>query len=120
MMATAEHSPNLVACDQLLDLTDQLGPASCREFVTNYIALWESRYNRLCQAVTGADDDAAMDVVLSIKISSEMAGAQRLAALACAAQQRLAYSGAAALASMLALIAACGRETMACLLAALG
>ena len=119
MMATAEHGPNLVACDQLLDLTDQLGPASCREFISNYIALWESRYDRLYRAVTGADDDAAMDVVLSIKISSEMAGAQRLADLAYCAQQRLARFGAAELLSMLAAIAACGRETMACLLTAL-
>ena len=119
MMATAEHSPDLVAREQLLDLTDQLGPAYCREFIANYVSLWQSRYDRLCSAVTLADDDAAMDVVLSIKISSEMAGAQRLADLARAAQQRLACSGTAALVSMLALIAACGRETMACLLTVL-
>ena len=119
MMATAEHSPDLVAREQLLDLSNQLGPASCREFVNNYIALWESRYDRLYRAVAGADDDAAMDVVLSIKISSQMAGAERLAALACCAQQRLTRSGTAELVSMLAVIAACGRETMACLLASL-
>lgn len=119
MMATAEHGPDLIAREQLLDLTDQLGPASCREFIGNFINMWESRYERLLRAVTGADDAATMDVVLSIKISSEMAGANRLAELARCAQQRLAHSGAAGLVSMLALFAACGRETMACLLAVL-
>ncbi|MFJ7748554.1 hypothetical protein ACIQXM_01190 [Arthrobacter sp. NPDC097144] len=119
MMATAEHGPDLIAREQLLELTDQLGPASCREFISNFINMWESRYERLRRAVTGADDAATMDVVLSIKISSEMAGAQRLAELARCAQQRLAHSGAAALVSMLALFAACGRETIASLLAAL-
>lgn len=119
MMATAEHGPDLIAREQLLDLSDQIGPASCREFVTNYIAQWDSRFDRLHRAVTGADDAAAMDVVLSIKISSEMAGAKRLAELARSAQQRLAHSGAAELASMLAVFAACGRETMSCLLASL-
>ncbi|MDK1360204.1 hypothetical protein QNO00_07980 [Arthrobacter sp. zg-Y1219] len=119
MIATADHGHDLIAREQLLDLTDAMGPASCREFVGNYVALWESRYERLHRAVTGADDAAAMDVVLSIKISSEMAGAMRLAALASAAQQRLVRSGAVDLASMLGVIAACGRETMACLLASL-
>lgn len=119
MMATAEHGPVLVAREQLLDLTDALGPASCREFVGNYIALWDSRFERLHGAVARADDAAAMDVVLSIKISSEMAGANRLAALAHTAQQRLGSSGAADLASMLGVFAVCGRETMAFLLASL-
>ena len=35
MMATAEHGPDLIAREQLLELTDQLGPASCREFISN-------------------------------------------------------------------------------------
>ena len=120
MMATAEHAPDLVAREQLLDLTDQLGLASCHEFVCNYVGLWQDRFERLRLAVMNADDDAAMDVVLSIKISSEMAGAQRLACLARSAQQRLVLSGAADLASMLGIIAVCGSETMACLLASLG
>ncbi|WAP51145.1 hypothetical protein OL239_14845 [Arthrobacter sp. ATA002] len=119
MMATAEHAPDLVAADQLLDLTDQLGMASCREFVGNYVSLWQDRFDRLRLAVMNDDDDAAMDVVLSIKIASEMAGAQRLAGLAYRAQQQLRLDGAAGLASMLGSIAVCGRETMACLLASL-
>lgn len=119
MMATAEHTPDLVARDALLDLADQLGPATCREFVGNFVTLWHDRYDRLRLAVISADDDAAMDVVLSIKIASEMAGAQRLAALAHCAQQRLVQSGAADLASMLGIIAVCGQETMPCLLACL-
>ena len=118
-MATAEHAPDLVHREQLLDLADQLGPAHCREFVRNYVGLWEARFDRLRTAVTAADDDAAMDVVLSIKISSEMTGAKRLAELALCAQQRLKHAGAADLASMLGLIAVCGRETMPCLLASL-
>lgn len=119
MMTDTEHGPDLVARKRLMDLTDQVGPASCREFVGNYISLWDSRYERLHRAVMGADDAAAMDVVLSIRISSEMAGAERLASLAHTAQHRLACSGAAELASMLGAIAACGRETMTLLLASL-
>ncbi|MCC3266560.1 hypothetical protein [Arthrobacter gengyunqii] len=119
MMATAEHTPDLVTRDTLADLTDQLGAASCREFVHNYVGLWQDRYERLRLAVISADDAAAMDVVLSIKIASEMAGAQRLAALAHCAQQRLRESGAANLSSMLGIIAVCGQETMPCLLASL-
>jgi HPt (histidine-containing phosphotransfer) domain-containing protein len=119
MMATAQHGPDLVERKQLLALSDQLGPATCHQFISNYTSLWDSRYDRLYRAVTLADDDAAMDVVLSIKISSEMAGAHRLAELARSAQQRLGHSGAAELASMLAVFAACGRETMAYLLATL-
>ena len=120
MMDTAEHPQDLVACEQLRYLSNQLGLASCREFVGNYVALWQDRFDRLRLAVMNADDAAAMDVVLSIKISSEMAGARRLAALAHSAQQRLVHSGATDLASMLGIIAACGRETMACLLASIG
>ncbi|GAA3289572.1 hypothetical protein ACFFON_16080 [Arthrobacter citreus] len=119
MMATAQHGPDLVARQQLLALSDQLGPATCREFISNYTSLWDSRYDRLYRAVTLADDDSAMDVVLSIKISSEMAGAHRLAELAHGAQQRLAHYGAAELAPMLNAFAACGRETMAYLLSSL-
>ncbi|MBO0896462.1 MULTISPECIES: hypothetical protein [Arthrobacter] len=119
MMTTAEHAPDLLHREQLLDLADQLGPASCREFVGNYVAMWEGRFDRLRTAVIAADDAAAMDVVLSIKIASEMAGAQRLAALARCAQERLKQVGAADLASMLGVIAVCGQETMPCLLASL-
>ena len=119
MMATAEQCPDLVASHRLVELSDQLGPATCREFVGNYIAMWEGRLDRLRQAVKAADDADAMDVVLSIKISSQMAGAERLAALAMDAQHQLQLSGAATLASMLGAIAACGAETMELLLSTL-
>lgn len=118
-MTAAAHLPRLVTRDQLLELADALGTASCREFVGNYVSMWQDRFDRLHTAVRNADDAAAMDVVLSIKISSEMAGADRLACLARCAQQRLAHSGASELASMLSVIAACGSETMPCLLATL-
>lgn len=116
MMAVAEHSPALVDCEQMRELINQLGSAPYRQFIRTYITMWEERFARLHQAVDRADNEAAMDVVLSIKISSQMAGAERLASLARHAQQSLALSGTAALASMLGLIAACGRDTMSVLL----
>ena len=115
MMATDERAPGLIAREQLLDLSDQLGPSVCHDFLLNFIGMWNGRLERLRKAVAGADDDAAMDVVLSIKISSQMAGAARLAALAACAEKRLVASGARELAQLLIIMADCGRETMSCL-----
>lgn len=119
MMALADPAPALVSAEQLRSLTNQVGQSSCQEYITNYISLWDDRFDRLCRAVISADDEAAMDVVLSIRISSQMAGAERLATLAHSAQHLLAHSGVAELATMIAGIAVCGRETMTCLLTTL-
>lgn len=67
----------------LKDLEDQLdGRAVAQRFVSDYKDMWEQRFRRLAAAVAVQDWPAAMDAVISLKISSSMVGAQRLAWLA--------------------------------------
>jgi histidine phosphotransfer protein HptB len=51
-------------------------------FVQNFIALLPGRIERLRLTLTTGDLAGAMDAVLSLKTSSQMVGAERLAALA--------------------------------------
>lgn len=114
VMAPVDHlEAQLISMDKLRGLSDQVGAESCRRFVSNFVAMWDSRFTRLQQAVQRPDFDAAMDVVLSIKISSHMAGAVRLSALAAAAQELVVRRDASGLAEMVAAVDACGVETMA-------
>lgn len=57
-------------------------PAVARRFARDYTQMWEARYRRLAAAFEAQDRDAALDVLNSLKISSIMVGALRLAALA--------------------------------------
>ena len=67
----------------LLDLEDQLGRADlATNFVKDYAALWEQRERRLAVSLAGEDRDAALDAVISLKVTSGMVGARRLAGLA--------------------------------------
>lgn len=68
----------------LARLSDELQPGSgiCEVFVNDYIALLPLRLDRLHRAVESLDLKAAMDAVLSLKTSSLMVGACRLATLA--------------------------------------
>ena len=111
-MALHQRQPQLLAVRALHDLSDQMGPTTCREFVTNYIAMWDGRYQRLAGAVSDGDLPAAMDVVLSIKISSHMAGGERLATLAATAQELVRNYDLPGLTDLLAAISTCGAETM--------
>lgn len=112
MPAGSQRQARLIALDALLELSDQLGADTCRQYVSNFVSMWESRYARLSHAVQDADYDAAMDVVLSIKISSHMAGAERLSSLGAAAQDLVARRDAGALAEMMLLIRDCGMDTV--------
>lgn len=53
-----------------------------RVFVQNFIAALPLRIEKLRGALTTGDADGAKDAVLSLKTSSQMVGAERLAALA--------------------------------------
>ncbi|ACL39715.1 Hpt protein [Pseudarthrobacter chlorophenolicus A6] len=53
-----------------------------RLFIRNYIGLLPRRIERVRLCLTSADFEGAMDSVLSLRSSSEMVGAERLAALA--------------------------------------
>jgi len=102
----------LVSVRVLRDLSDQLGAGTCRQFVGDYIRLWDSRYSRLVSAMHNTDFPAAMDVVLSIKTASKMAGAERLAGLAAEAQALVHSEDHAGLVSLLEPLELCGQDTM--------
>ena len=102
----------LVSVRVLRDLSDQLGPGTSQQFVADYIRLWDSRYSRLVSALHTTDFPAAMDVVLSIKAASQMAGAERLARLAADAQALVRKQDRSGLAALLEPLEQCGQETM--------
>lgn len=67
----------------LKELEEQLdGPTVAMRFARDYTDLWEQRFRRLASAVARQDRAAAMDAVISLKISSAMVGGLRLAWLA--------------------------------------
>ena len=103
----------IIALATLLDLSEQMGARTCRQYIGNYISMWDGRFARLVGAAETKDLEAAMDVVLSIKISSHMAGAERLSALAAEAQAAVAAYDFPALDSMVEAIGRCGADTMA-------
>ena len=111
-MALDERQQPVLARVRLRDLQEQMGPDASVRFVRTYIAMWETRYARLEAACHGRDAAAAMDVVLSIKTASHMAGAARLSALAAAAQERLGAYDLPSVNAMLGAFREIGRETM--------
>ncbi|MFZ3417169.1 Hpt domain-containing protein [Arthrobacter sp. 3Tela_A] len=102
----------LVSVRVLRDLSDQLGAGTSRQFVVDYVRLWDSRYSRLVSALHNTDFAAAMDVVLSIKTASQMAGAERLAKLAAEAQDLVRSQDHAGLVALLEPLEQCGQATM--------
>jgi HPt (histidine-containing phosphotransfer) domain-containing protein len=67
----------------LEDLEDQLnGSELAVRFARDYAAMWDQRYTRLAAAVQSEDRAAALDAIISLKITSAMVGGVRLARLA--------------------------------------
>jgi hypothetical protein len=67
----------------LEELAEQLQSLDiAHRFARDYAALWEQRQRRLTSAVEGQDHAAALDAVISLKISSAMVGGRHLAVLA--------------------------------------
>lgn len=67
--------------DRLLEeLEDDEG--YCRMFVNDFITCLPQRISRLRLALTTGDVEGSVDAVLSLKTSSQMVGAERLAGLA--------------------------------------
>jgi len=114
MIAVTERpsSQTLVSTRVLRELSEQMGPEICHQFVGNYIDMWDGRFSRLVAALDTADFPGAMDVVLSIKISSQMAGAERLAGLASRAQEMVRSADRCGLASLIEPIQQCGDDTV--------
>lgn len=67
----------------LQELEEQLGNSRlARNFADDYAGLWEQRRHRLVDALERNDLEAALDAATSLKVSSVMVGALRLAYLA--------------------------------------
>ena len=95
------------------DLEDQLdGRAIALRFVSDYTDMWEQRFRRLAAAVAVQDWPAAMDAVISLKISSSMVGAQRLAWLAESLEKLIRSEDYAAANALLADIAEHGGQSI--------
>lgn len=67
----------------LQELEEDLGrPDLATNFAKDYVVMWERRERRLIASVQEEDLTAALDAVISLKVSSTMVGALRLAFLA--------------------------------------
>ena len=79
---TPETLP-LVDAGVLAEMEEQLdGSDLALRFVRDYAAMWDQRCAKLAAAVDVQDMDAALDAVISLKITSAMVGGLRLARLA--------------------------------------
>ncbi|MDQ0826188.1 HPt (histidine-containing phosphotransfer) domain-containing protein [Arthrobacter sp. B2I5] len=79
------HTVPLVDPVVLQDLEDELGqPELVTNFAKDYVRLWETRERRLTTSLANQDRAAALDAVISLRVSSTMVGALRLAGLAVA------------------------------------
>ena len=84
-MNTSDDAPKPLVDQSVLDrLRDELDDEEgySRVFVGNFIEYLPQRLNRLRLALTTGDLAGSMDAVLSLKTSSQMVGAERLAGLA--------------------------------------
>jgi HPt (histidine-containing phosphotransfer) domain-containing protein len=64
-------------------LEDELGrPDLATNFAKDYVGMWEQRERRLLASLEEKDRPAALEAVISLKVSSTMVGARRLACLA--------------------------------------
>ncbi|MFB8367837.1 Hpt domain-containing protein [Pseudarthrobacter sp. NPDC055928] len=73
----------LVDSGVLEDLEEELnGSELALRFARDYAAMWDQRYSRLALAVENQDRAAALDAIISLRITSAMVGGVRLARLA--------------------------------------
>lgn len=73
----------LVDRSVLRDLAEQFeNPAAAGAFAADFIKVWEERYAKLSAAIAACDEVASLDSILSVKITSMMVGATRMAAMA--------------------------------------
>ena len=83
MSPDAEELLPLVDAGVLEDLEEELnGSELAVRFARDYAAMWDKRYSRLAAAVERQDGAAALDAIISLKITSAMVGGLRLARLA--------------------------------------
>lgn len=107
----------LVDSAVLQELEEQLGQSRlARNFADDYAAMWEHRRHRLVNAVEGNDLKAGLDAALSLKVTSVMVGALRLAHLAGQLETAVREDHPEEMARLLRLIAIHGADTVSELL----
>ena len=85
VMSAADDAPRPLVDQSVLDrLREELeeDEGYCKVFVGNFIEYLPHRIGRLRLALTTGDLEGSVDAVLSLKTSSQMVGAERLAGLA--------------------------------------
>lgn len=87
-------------------------PGAARDFARDYIKMWGGRYGSLAAALGRGDGAGALDAVLSLKISSAMAGGICLSRLAGEVEDAIRGGDLDGARSFLPRVADCGRETM--------
>ncbi|MFE4542300.1 hypothetical protein [Arthrobacter sp. NPDC056727] len=63
---------------QLMELADEAGEAAAKRFLNEYSQLLPHRQARILQELANGDAEAATDAIISLRITSTMAGAARL------------------------------------------
>ena len=83
MTADYDELLPLVDATILQELEDQLdGSELALRIARDYAAMWDQRCAKLAAAIQSKDLDAALDAVISLRITSAMVGGLRLARLA--------------------------------------
>lgn len=85
VVSASDDAPRPLVDQSVLDrLREELAEDEgyCRVFVDNFIECLPERIDRLRLALTTGDLEGSADAVLSLKTSSQMVGAERLAGLA--------------------------------------
>jgi len=103
----------LVDAAVLQDLAEELGqPDMAWNFANDYAAMWEPRQRFLRDSLGREDRAAALDAVISLKVSSAMVGGLRLAGLAEALESNLRKGDLRDGASVMAMISLQGHATV--------
>jgi len=96
----------------LEDLANELGgPEIAQKFAQDYAGMWSQRQRRLMESVEREDRTAALDAVISLKVSSAMIGGSRLSHLAGRLEAILRAGDLREGATLLALMAIHGHDT---------
>jgi HPt (histidine-containing phosphotransfer) domain-containing protein len=93
-------------------LAEDVGPETAASFSRAFVRLWPRRRDSLIAALRQDDYAAAHDAALSLRTSSAMVGASRLAGLAGQLERCLRAEGTAAAAGFLPSILECGPPTL--------
>lgn len=117
--ALARCAEDVVLVDQqaLRELEEDFdSPAVARDFARDFASSWEGKYQRLATCVQRRDQTLAKEAVLSVKVTSIMVGATRLAQLAVHLEQLLDDNDMDSAGRALAGVERCGWDTRAELL----